>query len=198
MEKKQGIFCKVACFRALWGLGDLDSQVFPKFHKKSPSFAPSFKSWEKLGEKLGKQGFGKEWSFIRKKNYKGRCEKRAVAKCDGICKTYDRLQDRMVDILSEDRSVRKIRCNVLMEGTEYVSDIVCTMEDGSTVVYECCYRHLLKRPVTAKLIQQSREYWLRHGVKDEDWRLIVNAEERIDEEGLKCYTKVVTRVANEI
>lgn len=113
---------------------------------------------------------------MRKKNYKGRCEKRTVAKCAGICKTYDRLQGRMVDILAGDSSVKDIRCNVPMEEAEYTSDIVCTMDDGSIVVYECCYRKLLNRPTTAKLLQQSREYWLKHGVKEEDWRLAVDAE----------------------
>lgn len=113
---------------------------------------------------------------MRKKNYKGRCEKRTVAKCDGICRTYDGLQSRMVDILSEDSSVKDIRCNVLMDGTGYTSDIICVMEDGSLVIYECCYRNLLNRPTNAKLLQQSREYWLKHGVKEEDWRLVVDAE----------------------
>ena len=113
---------------------------------------------------------------MRKKNYKGRCEKRTVQKCEGICKTYDRLQSRMVDILSEDSSVKNIRCNVLMDGIDYTSDIVCVMEDDSIVIYECCYRKLLNRPTNAKLLQQSREYWLKHGVKEEDWRLVVDAE----------------------
>jgi len=82
----------------------------------------------------------------------------------------------MVDILSEDEDVKEIRCNVQMAGTEYVSDIVCTMEDDTIVIYECCYRNLLKRPSNAKLLQQSRDYWLQHGVKEEDWRLAVDAE----------------------
>ncbi len=150
---------------------------FPKFAIKTPSFSQLLKTWEKVGE-IGCQEGG---VFIRKKNYKGRCEKRTVAKCDGICKTYDRIQDRMVDILSEDNSVKKIRCNVLMDGTEYTSDIVCTMEDGSLVVYECCLRHLLKRPTVANLLQQSREYWIKHGIKEEDWRLAVDAEKQINE-----------------
>lgn len=118
---------------------------------------------------------------IKKKNYKGRCEKRTVTKCDGICKTYDKIQDRMVDLLSEDNSVKKIRCNVLMDGTDYTSDIICTMEDNSLVVYECCFRHLLKRPTVANLLQQSREYWIKHGIKEEDWRLAVDAEKQINE-----------------
>lgn len=113
---------------------------------------------------------------MKKKNYKGRCEKRSVPKCEGICKTYDGIQSRMVDILAEDGTVKEIRCNVPMDGTEYTSDIVCTMKDDSIVVYECCYRNLLKRPSNAKLLQQSRDYWLQHGVKEEDWRLAVDAE----------------------
>lgn len=113
---------------------------------------------------------------MRKKNYKGRCEKRTVPKCDGICRIYDKLQDRMVDILSGDSHVRNIMCNVSMDATEYTSDIVCQMEDDTVVIYECCYRNLLNRPTTAKLLQQSRDYWMGHGVKEEDWRLVVDAE----------------------
>ncbi len=113
---------------------------------------------------------------MRKKNYKGRCEKRSIPKCKGICKTYDDIQRQMVDILSENETVKEIRCNVPMDGSEYTSDIVCIMEDDTTVVYECCYRNLLKRPSHAELLQQSRKYWLGHGVKEKDWRLAVDAE----------------------
>jgi len=113
---------------------------------------------------------------VRKKNYKGRCEKRSVPKCEGICKTYDDIQKQMVDNLSEDETVKEIRCNAPIDRSEYTSDIVCTMEDDTIVVYECCSRNLLKRPSNAKLLQQSREYWLKHGVKEKDWRLAVDAE----------------------
>ena len=115
---------------------------------------------------------------MRKKNYKGRCEKRSVPKCEGVCKTYDSLQSRMGDILSEDEDVKEIRCNVSMDGSEYTSDIVCTMEDDTVVVYECCYRNMLKRPSHAELLQQSRKYWLGHGIKKENWRLAVDEEKQ--------------------
>lgn len=113
---------------------------------------------------------------MRKKNYKGRCEKRSVPKCQGICKTYDALQSRMVDILSADAAVKEIRCNVPMDDSGYTSDIVCRMDDDSVVVYECCCRNILKRPTTAKLLQQSRGYWLGRGVGKKDWRIAVDAE----------------------
>ena len=70
--------------------------------KFSPIFWKSGKSWEEEGV------------LVKKKNYKGKCEK-SVPKCEGICKTYSALQSRMVDILSEDETVKDIRCNVLME-----------------------------------------------------------------------------------
>ena len=53
---------------------------------------------------------------MRKKNYKGRCEKRSIPKCEGICKTYDELQSKMVDILSEEQSIKTIQCNISLEG----------------------------------------------------------------------------------
>lgn len=49
---------------------------------------------------------------MRKKNYKGRCEKRSIPKCEGTCKTYDDIQRQMVDILSENETVKETRCNV--------------------------------------------------------------------------------------
>ena len=42
---------------------------------------------------------------MRKKNYKGRCEKRSLSKCQGICKTYDTLQFNYADILQNDTSM---------------------------------------------------------------------------------------------
>lgn len=30
--------------------------------------------------------------FMRKRSYKGRCEKRMLSKCEGVCKSYDAMQ----------------------------------------------------------------------------------------------------------
>lgn len=43
---------------------------------------------------------------MKKINYKGRCEKRKVSKCDDICRTYSRIQSAMVDVLEKDDDVR--------------------------------------------------------------------------------------------
>ncbi len=103
------------------------------------------KSWEKtlFGEKDGEK-LGKTWETevkqMRKKYFKGRCEKRSVSKCTDICRTYDAVQAAYADILAQDDDITEFRCNVLMEGLsegDYTSDFVCTKADGSLMVREC-------------------------------------------------------------
>lgn len=71
---------------------------------------------------------------MRKKNFKGRCEKRVLPKMDGICKTYDKVQYATADYLANLADIREVRCNVWLEGLEseieYTSDFVCTKQDG--------------------------------------------------------------------
>ena len=114
---------------------------------------------------------------MRKKNYKGRCEKRVLNKCAVICRTYDPIQYAYADLLQEDESVKEIRCNVLLERLEegeYTSDFVCVKQDGDLMVRECVQRKLLTKPMTVKLLDASRTYWLRRGVSD--WGLVIDAE----------------------
>ena len=39
---------------------------------------------------------------MRKKGYKGRCEKRVIGKCEGVCRIYDPIQSAYADILQLD------------------------------------------------------------------------------------------------
>lgn len=114
---------------------------------------------------------------MRKKNFKGRTEKRILSKCNEVCRTYDAIQFAYADILQADDSIREIRCNVLLDGLpegEYTSDFVCIKADGEVMVRECVQRKHLLKPMTVKLLDASREYWLRRGVSD--WGLVVNEE----------------------
>ncbi len=132
--------------------------------------------WEKVGEKLGKT-WETEVKQMRKKNYKGRCEKRSISKCTDICRTYDAVQAAYADMLARDDDIAEFRCNVLMKGLsegDYTSDFVCTKADGSLMVRECTYRKMLTRPTFAKLLEASRQYWLHHGVSD--WGIVTNEE----------------------
>ena len=115
---------------------------------------------------------------MRKKNYKGRCEKKFISKCDTICKTYDPIQSAHVTQLDGNPSIHEIKCNVILdcaESDEYMSDIVCTKANGEMLVRECVAMKILTRPLTAKLLDMSRDYWLRRGVTD--WGIVTDAAE---------------------
>ena len=65
--------------------------------------------WELFGKSLETK---KGRFTMRKKNFKGRCEKRTLEKCKGVCKTYDKIQSAYADILQNDDNIIEIRCNV--------------------------------------------------------------------------------------
>ena len=112
---------------------------------------------------------------MRKKNYKGRCEKRSLSKCQEICRTYDAIQSAYADSLQENDDISSFRCNVLLENLsvgEYTSDFLCTKINGELLVRECVNRNYLTKPLTIKLLDESRLYWLRHGVTD--WGVVIN------------------------
>lgn len=54
---------------------------------------------------------------MRKKNYKGaKVSKRVVAKCEGVCRTYDAIQYAYANLLSETEEVKSFQVNVLLQG----------------------------------------------------------------------------------
>jgi len=117
------------------------------------------------------------FASMRKKNFKGRCEKRMISKCTEVCRTYDAIQYAYADLLQASDEIKEIMCNVLLEGLEvgeYTSDFVCTRMNGDLMVRECVFRKFLMKPLTVKLLDASRDYWLRHGVTD--WGLVIDGE----------------------
>lgn len=121
---------------------------------------------------------------MRKRDFKGRCEKRRLPKFNEVCKTYDKMQSVMAFSLSEQDEFVELYCNVGLEGVlddAYMSDLVGVREDGSKVVYECVYKKHLLKPMTMKLLDVSRSYWLSKGVDENDWILVVG-KEKDDEE----------------
>ena len=111
---------------------------------------------------------------MRKKNFKGRCEKRQLEKCTDVCRTYDSIQYAYADYLSACGEIKSFMVNVLLDGLEegdYTSDFVATKKDGDLMVRECVNRNHLTKPLTARLLQASKDFWLRHGVSD--WGIVV-------------------------
>lgn len=114
---------------------------------------------------------------MRKKNYKGRCEKRVLEKGVDVIRTYDEIQYAYADVLQNMDTIKEIRCNVLLDGLEegdYTSDFVCMKVDNDLMVRECIQRNHLTKPMTVKLLDASRNFWIRHGVTD--WGLVIDAE----------------------
>ena len=114
---------------------------------------------------------------MRKKGYKGRCEKRSLSKSKEICRLYDSIQSVYVDMLQNNNDIKEIRCNILLEGLpegDYTSDFVCVKSNNDLMVRECVFRKFLTKPMTVKLLDTSREYWLNHGVSD--WGLVIDEE----------------------
>lgn len=112
-----------------------------------------------------------------KKNYKGKCIKRKLSKCEDFCRTYSEIADVYAQKLEESEEILEIRCNVFLDGFEmgeYTSDFVCKRTNGELMVRECVMRHLLVKPMTMKLLNASMQYWLRRGVID--WGLVINEE----------------------
>ena len=109
---------------------------------------------------------------MRKSNYKGRCEKRNLSKCKGVCKTYDLIQSAYADMLQADTDIIEFSCNVLLEGSEYMTDFVCIKANQEISVRECVNRNYLTKPMTVKLLDFSKEYWQKRGVSD--WGVVIN------------------------
>lgn len=115
---------------------------------------------------------------MRKVNFKGRCEKRMLSKCKSVFKSYDPIQNAYANVLEANMDIVEIKCNVPLDEEsckDYMSDFVCTASDGQLIVRECIANKLLAKPLTGKLLDMSRTYWLRRGVID--WGIVTNASE---------------------
>ena len=138
-------------------------------------------SGKAIGEASGKTARRKEFS-MKKINYKGRCEKRKVSKCEEVCRTYSKIQSAFVDVLEKDEEVISFECNVRLRGVaddKYSSDFVIKKADGTTMIRECVWRINLQKPSYAKLLDISRNYWRSKGITN--WGLVIEKKEVADE-----------------
>ncbi|MBQ9673300.1 MAG: hypothetical protein IJV39_01600 [Ruminococcus sp.] len=112
-----------------------------------------------------------------KKNYKGRCIKKSVSKSKEVCRTYNDLQLAYLEKLQKDETIAEIQCNIPLDDGEigeYNTDFLCVKSNGDLLVRECVFRKHLLKPLTVKLLDSSRSYWLNRGVND--WGLVIDAE----------------------
>ena len=90
-----------------------------------------------------------------------------------VCRTFDAIQSAYADLLNGSEDIKSFRVNVLLDGG-YTSDFVCVKADNDLMVRECVERKHLTKLLTVKLLQASKDFWLRHGVSD--WEIVVEKE----------------------
>ena len=115
---------------------------------------------------------------MRPLNIKDRCTKKKLKKSDEVIRTYDKIQTAYAEILDRNPSIQSIRCNVPLEKMdegEFTTDFLCTKVDGELMVRECVFRKKLSLPRTCKLLDASRDYWMKRGVMD--WGIVIEQEE---------------------
>ena len=78
-------------------------------------------------------------------------------------------------MLQADSEIESFICNVSLDELDYTTDFVITKSSGDLMVRECVYRSKIEKPMTIKLLDMSRGYWLKRGVID--WGIVTNAEE---------------------
>ena len=61
---------------------------------------------------------------MRKKNFKGRCEKRKLSKCEDVCRTFDAIQYAYADLLNGSGDIKSFRVNVLLDGIKCPAHIL--------------------------------------------------------------------------
>ncbi len=112
-----------------------------------------------------------------KRNPKTRCVKKCLSKSTDICRCYSALQVAYADILQARNDVEAFTCNMPLRGFEfgdYTSDFYVRTTEGSFFVRECVCRKHISKPMTVRLLDISRDYWLQHGVND--WGIVTDKE----------------------
>lgn len=113
---------------------------------------------------------------MRNQNSRVRVTKRKLSKCKDVCRTYNDIQFAYADILEKDNLVIEFCCNVVLSDIEldgtFTTDFLITKTNGDLYVRECVRRDKITKPLTIKLLDVSRTYWLRRGV--EDWGIVID------------------------
>ena len=93
------------------------------------------------------------------------------SKHQGECKTYSALQLACAKSFERDPTVKEFVTNVPMIGTEYTTDFLITYQSGDVMARECIRLEDYETPVGQHLMEQSKEYWINHGIRH--WGLVV-------------------------
>lgn len=102
--------------------------------------------------------------------------KKKLKKCQSTFNAYNELQYAYGIKLDDNEDIIDIQCNVKLpscpEGEYYRTDFYCVKSNGEIMIRECVYKDKLLKPMTAKLLDISRNYWLSKGITD--WGIVLN------------------------
>ena len=83
---------------------------------------------------------------MKKKNYKGRCERRTLKKCSDVCRLFSKIQSAYAELLDNNKNIVEFTCNVPLEGLDigdYTTDFLAKKTDGTYLVRECVERNCI-------------------------------------------------------
>ena len=113
---------------------------------------------------------------MRNSNTRVSTIKKSLPKCVGVFYAYNLLQNKYGELLSNRDDVLEFKANIRLIdfslGDSYTTDFIITTIDGKTLVRECVSKGKLLKPMTIKLLDASRAYWLSKGIKD--WGIVVD------------------------
>ena len=113
---------------------------------------------------------------MRNRNTHSLTIKRNLNKCKSVFNAYNDIQYAYGLRLDANPDVVEFECNVKLIGCQeaesYATDFYCIKHGGEAMVRECVDKSKLLKPMTLKLLDISRNYWLSKGITD--WGIVLN------------------------
>ena len=123
-----------------------------------------------------KKDFKKKGEIMRNSKTHSLTLKRQLKKCKTVFQAFSELQYTYGAQLDHNPDIVEIRCNVKLigcsEGDNYTTDFYCIKNNGEIMVRECVDKTKLLKPMTLRLLDTSRNYWLSKEVTD--WGIVLN------------------------
>ena len=116
---------------------------------------------------------------MRNSNTHSLTMKKKLKKSKTTFNAYNELQYRYGIKLDDNPDILEIQANIKLvdcpQGDSYSTDFYCVKTNGELMVRECVYKDKLFKPMTTRLLDISRNYWLSKGISD--WGIVISEKE---------------------
>lgn len=131
------------------------------------TLTPTKAAVKRLLNKLGEKQL-RRLLVLRTHDIKGQSSKDIELRLEKVYKVSE-----ILDWIVEQSECFQLK-DLSINGKDLIeSDFVCIKTNGDLMVRECLQRDRLTKPMNVKLLNASRNYWLKRGA---DWGLVVDAE----------------------